>query len=578
MRIIQRGFLRDLWQLIRPFWRSEEKWRAIGLLVLIVGLNLGFIYVQVRLASWSNDFFDAVQEYDLERCWSGFILFCELAAASIIVQVYMIYLRQMLDIKWRQWLTDKYLGNWLRDRTYYQMRLLDDSTDNPDQRISEDLSRFTSMTLTLSLGVLRSVVSLVSFIYILWGLSGLLPLTLGSHQFVIPGYLVWAVLIYAVIGTWLTVKIGNPLVRLNFAQQRYEADFRFSMIRLRENSEGIAFYGGEASEHGTFRERFRYVFDNFWQLMLFQKKLTWFTGSYSQTAIFIPILLSLPRYLSREIALGGFMQILRVFGHVSDSLSFFVDNYVTIAEWQSVVARLTGFVGTMQTIQTKTADDPGVYIRQEDRSTFKVTDLNVKLPETGALQPAKGVLVEQLNLELQTGDTLLITGPSGSGKSTLMRAISGIWPFGQGVIHVPRGQNMLFLPQKPYLPLGSLRDVLQYPAGHRSDEQIREVMKLCGLEQLQNHLDRVDEWAHVLSLGEQQRVAFARTLLQQPQWLFLDEATSALDEPAERTMYRMLKEKLPDTALISVGHRSTLKEFHAKKLTIDGTGKWQILH
>lgn len=573
MQIPRQKFFRDIWPLILPYWRSEEKWRAWGLLAVIVGLNLGYIYVQVLFTEWSNTFYTAVQDYDLDACWSAFKLFCILAAASICVQVYMIYLQQMLDIRWRRWLTENYLGNWLRDRTYYQMRLLDDSTDNPDQRISEDLARFTSMTLSLSLGILRSVVALVSFIVILWRLSGLVPVFFGAHQFTVSGYLVWAALVYAAVGTWLTVKIGNPLVRLNFAQQRFEADFRFSMIRLRENSEGIAFYGGEFSEQSTFRERFRHVFNNFWQLMLVQKQLTWFTGSYSQTAIIIPVLLSIPRYFSREITLGGFMQILRVFGHVSDSLSFFVSSYVTIAEWQSVAARLTGFVGTMQTIQDKAADNPGVRIVREDRPTFKVSALDVKLP-------SNKVLVEQLNLELGAGDTLLITGPSGSGKSTLMRAISGIWPFGQGVIHVPSGQNTLFLPQRPYLPLGTLRDALLYPAAEReiADAIIEEAMKLCRLEWLQAHLDRVEEWSHVLSLGEQQRIAFTRALLQQPQWLFLDEATSALDEPAEQLMYQLLKEKLPNTALISVGHRSTLKDFHRKKLTIDGTGKWQILH
>ncbi|MEM5769642.1 MAG: ABC transporter ATP-binding protein/permease, partial [Bacillota bacterium] len=483
MQILQRKFFGELWQLIRPFWRSEERWRAFGLLAVIISLNLGHIYVQVLLTDWSNQFFTAVQDYDLEGCWDGFKLFCILAATSIVVQVYMIYLQQMLDIKWRRWMTDNYLANWLRDRTYYKMRLLDDSTDNPDQRISEDLARFTAMTLSLSLGILRSVVSLVSFIVILWRLSGLLPLTFGGHQFVVAGYLVWAALIYAIVGTWLTVKIGNPLVRLNFAQQRFEADFRFSMVRLRENSEGIALYGGEAREQRTFMERFRHVFDNFWQIMRVQKRLTWFTGGYGQTAVFIPMLLSIPRYFSHQIALGGLMQILRVFSHVHEALSFFVDSYVTIAEWQSVVARLTGFVGTMGTIRDEAADKSGVRLVREERNTFRVTELDVKLPAHSGLLPGKNILVEKLNLELNSGDTLLITGPSGSGKSTLMRAISGIWPFGQGVIHVPQGQTTLFLPQTPYLPLGSLRDVLQYPSSEHvvSDEEIKEVMNLCGL-------------------------------------------------------------------------------------------------
>jgi vitamin B12/bleomycin/antimicrobial peptide transport system ATP-binding/permease protein len=574
MQKFNSDFFRGMWGLTKTYWSSEEKWQARGLLAVIVGLNLGYIYLQVLFTEWSNTFYTAVQDYNLDACWSAFQLFCILATINIIVVVYMTYLQQMLDIKWRKWLTENYLGNWLQDRTYYQMRLLDDSTDNPDQRISEDLARFTSMTLSLSLGILRAVVTLISFIVILWRLSGLLPISLGSYQFTISGYLVWAALVYAVVGTWLTVKIGNPLVRLNFAQQRVEADFRFSMIRLRENSEGIAFYGGEFNEQSTFRERFRHVFDNFWQLMRVQKQLTWFTGSYSQTAIFIPMLLSIPRYFSRQITLGGLMQILRVFGHVSDALSFFVGSYVTIAEWQSVVARLTGFTNNMAKTQERVADiNHGAQIITGDSKTFKVTDLDVKLPNNK-------ILVDRLNLELATGDTLLIVGPSGSGKSTLMRAMAGIWPFGQGTILVPAGQSTLFLPQKPYLPLGTLRDVLLYPSAGRavSDEGIKEIMRLCKLDWLKEHLDKVEDWSHVLSLGEQQRIAFARALLQQPKWLFLDEATSALDEPAEQLMYLLLKEKLPGTALISVGHRSTLKDFHKKKLTIDGSGKWSILH
>jgi vitamin B12/bleomycin/antimicrobial peptide transport system ATP-binding/permease protein len=574
MQNFNSDFFRGMWGLTKTYWSSEEKWQARGLLAVIVGLNLGYIYLQVLFTEWSNTFYTAVQDYNLDACWSAFQLFCILATINIIVVVYMTYLQQMLDIKWRKWLTENYLGNWLQDRTYYQMRLLDDSTDNPDQRISEDLARFTSMTLSLSLGILRAVVTLISFIVILWRLSGLLPISLGSYQFTISGYLVWAALVYAVVGTWLTVKIGNPLVRLNFAQQRVEADFRFSMIRLRENSEGIAFYGGEFNEQSTFRERFRHVFDNFWQLMRVQKQLTWFTGSYSQTAIFIPMLLSIPRYFSRQITLGGLMQILRVFGHVSDALSFFVGSYVTIAEWQSVVARLTGFTNNMAKTQERVADiNHGAQIITGDSKTFKVTDLDVKLPNNK-------ILVDRLNLELATGDTLLIVGPSGSGKSTLMRAMAGIWPFGQGAILVPAGQSTLFLPQKPYLPLGTLRDVLLYPSAGRavSDEGIKEIMRLCKLDWLKEHLDKVEDWSHVLSLGEQQRIAFARALLQQPKWLFLDEATSALDEPAEQLMYLLLKEKLPGTALISVGHRSTLKDFHKKKLTIDGSGKWSILH
>jgi vitamin B12/bleomycin/antimicrobial peptide transport system ATP-binding/permease protein len=475
-----------------------------------------------------------------------------------------------LEIKWRSWMTEHYLDNWLNKQNYYRLQLLNNSTDNPDQRISEDIKMFVSSTLTLSLGVLKATVTLFSFIVILWGLSGSLALPFGHSKIMIPGYMVWAAIGYAVIGTWITSKIGRPLVGLNFDQQRYEADFRFSLVRLRENSESIAFYRGEQQEQANFADRFKKVFGNFRALMLRQKKLTWFTSGYSQIAIIFPFLVAAPRFFSKQIQLGGLVQTASAFGKVQDALSFFVDSYSSLAEWQAVINRLEGFSNNIELVRNS-SENSLIQVTYSSAPSLIVSGLQVDLPNGSSL-------LDNLEFSLNKGDTLLIAGPSGSGKSTLMRTLAGIWPFAKGCISIPQGESVLFLPQKPYLPLGTLRDTLLYPhgAGWVSDEPLKEVMTLCKLNELLDKLDSVEDWSHLLSLGEQQRIAFARVLLQRPKWLFLDEATSALDEPTECAMYRLLQEQLQDSAIISVGHRHTLLDYHRMRLHIDGMGKWSL--
>jgi putative ATP-binding cassette transporter len=415
------------------------------------------------------------------------------------------------------------------------------------------------------------VVTLISFIAILWRLSGELTVPVGSWQVVIPGYLVWAAAGYAIVGTWLTVKIGRPLVGLNFNQQRYEADFRFSLVRLRENSESVAFYSGEEQERLHFLDRFRLVFSNFRHLMTQQKKLTWFTSGYFQIAIIFPYVVAGPRYFAGQIQLGGLMQIASAFGRVQDALSFIVDTYPELAEWRAVVNRLLGFVNHMQEVRTLPGD--GIQAKRTDSPVFSVKELNVDLPDGSALLKA-------ICLTIGPGDSLLITGASGCGKSTLMRSFAGLWPFGTGHIEIPEGKKIMFVPQRPYMPLGSLRNALLYPNASAivNDAAIRSVMVQCKLEELIAKLDHADNWSQILSLGEQQRIAFARMLLTRPDWLFLDEATSALDEPTERQLYRTLREQLPNTAIISIGHRNTLHSFHTKKLNLTTGGTWSILH
>jgi putative ATP-binding cassette transporter len=568
MKIFDRNFIQGMWKITRDYWRSEERWRARLLLSVIIALNLGHVYLLVLFNEWNNGFYNALQNYDKEGFFSSMGTFSILAICYIIVAVYELYLQQLLEIRWRRWLTQHYVQKWLSKRSYYQMQLLDNKTDNPDQRISEDLRMFVSLSLSLSLGLLKATVTLISFVAILWKLSGDLFIPIGENQISIPGYLVWVALLYSAVGTWLTVKIGNPLVGLNFNQQRYEADFRFSLVRLRENSESIAIYAGEQQEQEHLLKRFQMVFHNFKDIMLRQKKLTWFGSGYGQIAIIFPYLVVAPRYFAQQIQLGGLLQTTTAFGRVQDALSFFVDSYSSLAEWQAVVNRLNGFANTMSLVND-ISEKETIKVGYAVDSEFKVSELQVSLPNGDKL-------LKDINMVVHPGDSLLIMGPSGCGKSTLMRTLAGIWPFGEGSITVPKGQSTLFLPQKLYLPIGTLRDSVLYPRKSLGikEEDICRVMELCKLGEFIDKLDQIADWSNILSLGEQQRIAFVRAIVQQPNWLFLDEATSALDETTEAELYKLLREKLVRAAIISVGHRNTLIGYHDHKLVIDNTGNW----
>jgi putative ATP-binding cassette transporter len=568
IKVYNRNFMQGMWQITKAYWFSEEKWKARVLLAVIIALNLGHVYILVLLNEWKNTFYNTLQNYDKDGFVSAIGTFCILAACFIIVAVYELYLQQLLEIKWRRWLTQEYLQTWLHKRSYYQMQLLDNSTDNPDQRISEDLKLFVNLTLGLSLGLLKATVTLLSFMVILWNLSGSVTFPIGQQQISIPGYMLWVAIIYSLVGTWLTAKIGRPLVDLNFSQQRYEADFRFSLIRVRENSESIAIYGGEKQEHAKLTDRFQMVFQNFKDLMLRQKKLTWFTSGYGQIAIIFPLVVAAPRYFSNQIQLGGLIQTSAAFGQVQDSLSFFIDSYSSLAQWQSVVNRLLGFSQTMSRVE-HIADNEVISVTHGAEPSFHVRQLQIDLPNGEEL-------LKNLNLTIKQGESLLIMGPSGCGKSTLMRTIAGIWPFGQGSVTTPAGHKLLFLPQRSYLPLGTLRESVLYPykGDFTTDENIRSIMKLCKLEGFVDRLDQVEDWSHVLSFGEQQKIAFVRAILQQPDWLFLDEATSAIDENTEAELYKLLHSQLKNTTIISVGHRNTLIAYHKHKLIIDNIGSW----
>jgi len=565
-----RSFLRDLWRLTQPYWTSEERWLACGLLAAVVALDLGTVFVTVEINQWQNAFFNTLEKKDQAEFMRLLGVFTGLALAYIVMAVYQLYLTQMLQIKWRRWLTERYLDDWLRNRLYYRLQLTDRATDNPDQRIADDLSGFVSTTLSLTLGLLNAAVTLGSFLFILWGLSGAITLPVGGG-ITVPGYLVWVALLYAAAGTWLVHVIGRPLVGLNFIRQRTEADFRFALVRFRENTESIALYAGEEDEKRGFMRRFVAVADNWWDIMRRQKKLTWFQSFYGQLAIIFPYVVVAPRFFSGAIHLGGLMQTASAFGQVQTSLSWFIDAYARLADWKATVDRLIGFRQAMDRAARAAVEAPGVQRVSESRGDIALQDVRLALP-TGR------VLIDDVDLVLRPGEATLVSGPSGSGKSTLFRALAGIWPFGSGAVRWPDPARILFLPQRPYLPIGSLRQVLSYPAsaGTFDDAKLLDAIDRCGLGHLRERLDESQHWALMLSGGEQQRVGFVRAWLHRPQWLFLDEASSALDEAAEREMYALMQ-SMTGTTIVSIGHRSGLVALHRRRLAVmpdaGGTGR-----
>ena len=548
---------RGFWQLFKGYWSSPEKWKARGLLISVIVLNLIMVYLLVRINDWYRIFYDALQAYDWTSFWPLIGEFTVLAFIYIIIAVYAVYLRQMLTISWRTWMTEQYLARWMQGQVYYRLQVLRSDTDNPDQRISEDINQFVSLTLTLFVGVLKQLTTLGAFAVVLWNLSGLITIPIGDAEFTVYGYMFWLSLLYSVLGTYFVHLVGKKLIRLNFDQQRYEADFRFSMMRVRENSESIAFYRGEMAEGVGFKERFANVIKNYWGLMRRTKLLNFYVNGYGQLAIIFPLIMAAPRYYAGEIALGGLMQTISAFGRVQDALSFFVDSYSSIAELAAVIQRLTGFTEHMEEcVRVKSTIERGEGTANE----LTLQDLSITLPDGLPLLTA-------CTLALPHGSRILVTGASGAGKSTLLRALAGIWPYGSGTITLPAGAKRLFLPQRPYLVLGSLRRALSYPrTAAASDEEIARILTCVGLDHFSARLDDVDDWSRILSLGEQQRLAFARILLIRPDWIFLDEATSALDEPRERALYELLHQELPSASIISIGHRSTLFALHDTEL------------
>jgi putative ATP-binding cassette transporter len=575
-------FLRDAWALARPYWtRSDERGRAWWLLTIVVALELALVGINVVLTYWQRAFYNALEAKDWDA-FIGLLLwwyrtdegwypgFAPVAAAFILVAVYRLFQQQALTIHWRRWLTREYLDRWLGERAYYRIALTDPGTDNPDQRIADDIRLFIENGLSLALGLLSAVVTLLSFVVLLWTLSG--PMTLFGIE--IPGYLVWVALIYAVLGTWITHKVGRVLIPLNFQRQRVEADFRYALVRLRENAEGVALYGGEADEKRGLLARFHALMENWWAIMVATKRVTGLTASYTQIAVVFPFVVASPAYFSGRMPLGGLMQTAAAFGNVQGSLSWFVENYRTLAEWRATVDRLTTFEAAMDAARSAAESGEGVHAvtvvpaggkAAAQPAALALRDVTLDLPDGRRL-------IEGAEARIAPGEAVVITGPSGSGKSTLFRAAAGIWPYGSGRVEVPEGARVLFLPQRPYFPLGSLRRAVCYPrdAEDFSDEQVRAALTEAGLPRLVDRLDEEDAWDRRLSGGEQQRLAVARALLVRPDVLFLDEATASLDPAAEERLYTVLKERLPGTAIVSIAHRPAVARFHDRGMRVEG--------
>ena len=569
------AFLKRVWALSAPYFKSDEKWKARGLLAAIVVLNLASVYMLVLLNDWNRVFYDALQNKDQAVFWTQLGRFTYLAFALIIIAVYKFYLTQLLEVRWRAWMTTDTLKRWLTDHAFYSLELArfsgkpEATSDNPDQRIQEDINLFTSYTVSLSMGLLNAVVTLVSFVGILWGLSGNFSFTLAGSSYSIPGFMVWMALLYCIAGSLFTHFIGRPQIKLNFEQQRYEADFRHHMVRVREYSESIALDKGGQVERKHLDGRFASVLTNYLKLIKKQKNLIWFTSFFGQAAVIFPFLVAAPRFFSGAIQLGQLMQIASAFGRVQDALSWFVDHYEDLARWRATTDRLTSFednlMTTAQQIRGQEATKSiAINALSVDAGVLTASSLSIALPNGQQL-------LEQTSLLAAPGDLVLVKGPSGSGKSTLFRTFAGIWPFSKGQTHLPEGA--MFIPQRPYFPDGSLRDALAYPqsASTYSDEALEQALTDALLPKLCSRLDDSDAWGQKLSGGEQQRLAIARVLLKKPQWIFADEATAALDEVAEKTLYEKLRAHVQSVkgGMVSIAHRPTVAAFHNRQWVLE---------
>jgi putative ATP-binding cassette transporter len=542
-----------VWQLIKPFWVSEEKLRAWAMLIAIVALSLGLVYISVLINQWNQVFYDALQNKNYPVFKAQLWRFTYLALIFIVLAVYKIYLTQGLQMRWRRWMTEKFMGKWLAHQAYYHTEQ-QQIVDNPDQRIAEDLNVLTQYTLSLSLGLLSSLVTLFSFITILWHVSGPMTFVIHQHAITLPGYMVWFALLYAVLGSLLIWWVGKPLVQLGFNQERYEANFRFGLIRIRENNDAIALYHGEPREAQQLGDRFDSIRTNWWSIMRITRRLNIASNFYSQFAIVFPLLVAAPRYFSGAIQMGGMMQIASAFGQVQGALSWFIDAFSDLATWKACVNRLAGFNAAVDQVHHQ---QRGIQLQAENDQPLILDRLSLQLPDGQSLLGSTSVT-------LKRGEKVLVIGPSGCGKSTLLRAIAGIWPYGSGTIGRDAVSSALFLPQRSYIPIGTLREALSYPhlAAEYSDEQLLRVLENCRLKHLQRWLDTSANWSHRLSPGEQQRLAFARAILTRPDILFLDEATSALDDETEQLMYCLLVDELPQVTLVSVAHRNSVAKYH----------------
>ncbi len=554
------------WGLIKIYWQSTQRVFAYTLLLTVLLMTIFLVGLEVLLTTWYNYFYDALQDYNKHAAYDLLVIFMFLAAVSIIVSVYRYYIQQFLALRWRRWLTEQFMHRWFSKRGYYYLENFDEHTDNPDQRIQEDIGSLVASSLSLAIGLINALTTIVAFIYVLWKLSGYLILPLGRFgTWHIPGYLVWVSIIYASIGTLLTFKIGRPLISLNFEQQRREANFRFAAIDVRSHAEHVALYRGEKNQKTILNKIFSGVLENWYAIILRQKLLLWFTAGYNQISVILPLVVALPNYFNKVFKLGGLMQALSAFSRIQDAFSFIVNSYAGIAEWQAVMRRLLSFLNHMDEIEKNRV--------QHNQFVFSKNTENKIIAKNIIIKTPKGKkLLENINQTLIHGKNYVVKGHSGLGKSTFVRMLAGIWPYGSGEISLPTNKkSIMFLPQTTYMPLGTLRDALLFPdkITPASDELLITLLQAVDLPQLTSQLQQVTHWTEHLSPGELQRIAFIRVILQQPDWVFLDESTSAMDLPHEKQMYTLLKNKLPNCSVVSIGHRPSVDRYHDEEINLE---------
>jgi putative ATP-binding cassette transporter len=553
------------WQLTKTWLRAPDRGNARWLVLALVVLTVGQVLVQMRFNLWNRDFFNALENRDGAAFRWQIVIFLGLAASAMAVAVYQLYTKQLIQLAWREWLTRHMLEAWLKDGRQYQLEMAGEGADNPDQRIAEDIRVSVDLAVDFVGGLLTSSMMLVAFIGILWTISGPLHLGFMGVNATIPGYMVWAALLYAVIGTTLTLLVGRPMVANNIARTTAEADFRFGLTRARESGEGIALIRGEEDERRGLNKLFGNVRGALRKLMSSQRNLMWLTSAYGTLAMIFPTVVASPAYFAGAITLGGLMQIGAAFGQVQGALSWLVDSYPRIAEWRSAVTRMVTFREVVEELDALVSDptQPTIAVSEGTADSLVFRNLEVAF--------ANGTtVINGANAEIKAGERVLIQGESGTGKSTLFRAIGGLWPWGAGEISTPPRESMMFMPQRPYLPLGTLKGALSYPADPNtySDEDCAAALIRVGLTQLPPRLDEEERWDRVLSLGEQQRLAFARLFLHKPAWIFMDEATAALDEKNQDAMMQLVLDELPESALVSIGHRPGLEAFHTRTLQL----------
>lgn len=552
---------RQFWSMAHGYLSPKRSMKPILFFTFIVGLTLLEVRISLVHSEWYNTMYSSLQDLNQEVFWAQMWVFCAIATTAVLTALLTYYAEQRFSINWIEWLNKELVDKWLANQAYYKTQQIYGELDNPDQRIQQDVQTYVRQSLTLATGVISAVTSIVSFTILLWGLAG--SMTVMGVE--IPKMMVFLVFIYVILATVIAVWLGRPLIMLNFDNEKFNANYRYSLIRVKEYAESIAFYAGEKVEKNRLYQDFNKVIKNMWDIVYRTLKFSGFNLVITQISVVFPLIIQVGRYFAGQIKLGDLMQTMQVFGRLHGNLSYFRNVYDSFAGYKATLDRLTSFDKAVSGVQAlKTVQ----VIHHDMDVVFK--DLTIKTP-------TDKVLIERLNLTLPKGTRLLIQGKSGLGKTTLLRTVAGLWSYGEG--QIARPSDALFLSQKPYLPQGRLIDALCYPKPVHDEvsyEQMQALLQQVQLGHLSDKLYEEHDWTHILSLGEQQRLAIARVLKHRPCVVFLDEATASMDEGLEDALYRLLLNQLPDTTIISVGHRSTLLNFHQKILRILPDRRWRV--